>query len=95
MPLMIAVWRIYRKSVRIYCDKMADTQGAGCVAFRTDESRVRKDHSPHNLAPLRPIPLTLLKQDPSIKVSIDAPRNMTGWDNDDPIKGRLKNLRLP
>lgn len=52
------------------------------IAFREDESRVRKDHAPHNLATLRHIALNLLKQDHSVKVGIAAKRKMAGWDND-------------
>ena len=52
------------------------------IAFREDESRVRKDHAPQNLAVLRHIALTLLKQERSVKVGIAAKRKMAGWDND-------------
>ena len=52
------------------------------IAFREDESRVRKDHAPHNLATLRHIALNLLKQERSIKVGIAAKRKIAGWDND-------------
>jgi predicted transposase YbfD/YdcC len=52
------------------------------IAFREDESRVRKDHSPHNFAILRHIALNLLKQDTSIKQGIKAKRLAAGWDQD-------------
>ena len=52
------------------------------LAFREDESRVRKDHAPQNLATLRHIALNLLKQDRSVKVGMAAKRKMAGWDND-------------
>jgi predicted transposase YbfD/YdcC len=52
------------------------------IAFREDESRVRKDHSPHNFAILRHIALNLLKQDTSIKQGIKAKRLAAGWDED-------------
>jgi predicted transposase YbfD/YdcC len=52
------------------------------IAFREDESRVRKDHAPQNLATLRHIALNLLKQDRSVRVGIAAKRKMAGWDND-------------
>jgi Transposase len=51
------------------------------IAFREDESRVRKDHAPQNLATLRHIALNLLKQDRSVKVGMAAKRKMAGWDN--------------
>ena len=52
------------------------------IAFREDESRVRKDNSPENLAVLRHITLNLLKQEKSLKVGINAKRKRAGWDND-------------
>lgn len=52
------------------------------IAFREDESRVRKDHAPQNLATLRHIALNLLKQDRSVRVGMAAKRKMAGWDND-------------
>lgn len=51
------------------------------VSFREDESRVRKDHAPENLAVLRHIALNLLKQSPH-KASIKAKRKIAGWDNE-------------
>lgn len=52
------------------------------IAFREDESRVRKDHAPQNLATLRHVALNLLKHERSAKVGIAAKRKMAGWDND-------------
>jgi predicted transposase YbfD/YdcC len=50
------------------------------IAFREDESRIRKDHGPENMATLRHIALNLLKQDKSIKVGIKSKRKNAGWD---------------
>jgi predicted transposase YbfD/YdcC len=44
------------------------------IAFREDESRVRKDHAPRNLA------LNLLKQEISLKVGVKARHLRAGWD---------------
>jgi predicted transposase YbfD/YdcC len=52
------------------------------IAFREDESRVRKDNAPENLAVLRHIALNLLKQDTSKKVGIKNKRLVAAWDND-------------
>ena len=52
------------------------------IAFREDESRIRNQHAPENMAVLRHIALNLLKQDQSVKVGIAAKRKMAGWDND-------------
>jgi len=50
------------------------------IAFREDESRVRKGHGPHNFAILRHIALNLLKQDTTVKDGIKAKRLRAGWD---------------
>jgi len=52
------------------------------IAFREDDSRVRKDNAPENLAVLRHIALNLLRQEKSLKVGIKAKRKRAGWDND-------------
>ena len=51
------------------------------VAFREDESRVRKDHAPENFAILRHIALNLLQQESSIP-SMKGKRLVAGWDDD-------------
>jgi predicted transposase YbfD/YdcC len=52
------------------------------IAFREDESQIRKNHAPQNMAVLRHLALNLLKQETSVKVGIAAKRKMVGWDND-------------
>lgn len=52
------------------------------IAFREDDSRIRKDHAPQNMAVIRHISLNLLKQDRSSKVGIATKRHRAGWDND-------------
>lgn len=52
------------------------------IAFREDESRLRKDHAPENMAMLRQMTLNLLKQETSVKAGIKAKRLKAGWDND-------------
>lgn len=49
------------------------------VAFREDESRVRKGHGAENLAILRHIALNLLKQESTAKIGIKAKRLKAGW----------------
>lgn len=51
------------------------------IAFREDDSRVRKDNAPENLAVIRHIALNLLKQEKSLKVGVNAKRKRAGWDN--------------
>jgi predicted transposase YbfD/YdcC len=51
------------------------------IAFCEDDSRIRKDHAPQNMALLRHIALNLLKQDTSTNVGIATKRQRAGWDN--------------
>ena len=50
------------------------------MAFREDESRVRKDHGDENLAVLRHIALNLLRQDTGPRLGIHGKRLKAGWD---------------
>ena len=50
------------------------------VAFREDESRLRTDHSPVNMAILRHMALNLLTQERTAKVGTKAKRLKAGWD---------------
>ena len=52
------------------------------IAFREDESRIRKDHGPENFAVLRHIALNLVKQEQTQKASIKGKRLKAGWDED-------------
>ena len=52
------------------------------IGFREDESRVRKDHAPENMAVLRHIALNLLKQEQTAKLGIKAKRLKAAWDHD-------------
>lgn len=51
------------------------------VAFREDDSRVRKGYSAENFAILRHIALNLIKQEKTAKVGTKAKRLKAGWDN--------------
>jgi predicted transposase YbfD/YdcC len=51
------------------------------VAFREDDSRVRRGHAAENLAVLRHIALNLLKQELTAKLSIHNKRLQAAWDN--------------
>ena len=52
------------------------------IAFREDESRVRKEHGPENLTVLRQIALNLLKQDKTTKLGTQNKRLKAAWDQD-------------
>ena len=51
------------------------------IAFREDESRLRKGHGQTNLSVLRKLALNLLKQDTCAKGGIKAKRLRAGWDS--------------
>jgi predicted transposase YbfD/YdcC len=51
------------------------------IAFREDDSRIRKGYGPENFATLRHMALNLLKQEPTAKVGIQNKRLIAGWDN--------------
>jgi predicted transposase YbfD/YdcC len=52
------------------------------IAFREDDSRIRKGHAPQNFAVLRHIALNLLKQDTTLKRGLKSKRLKAGWDHD-------------
>ena len=60
------------------------------MAFREDQCRLRTGHGAANLAILRHLALSLLKQEDSKKRGIEAKRRIAGWD----IKYLLKVLEL-
>jgi predicted transposase YbfD/YdcC len=51
------------------------------MAFREDESRVRKDDAAENFGTIRQIALNLLKQEKSSKMGIANKRLKSGWDH--------------
>jgi predicted transposase YbfD/YdcC len=51
------------------------------IAFREDDSRIRKDNAPQNMALIRHIALNLLKQEKSVRVGVAIKRQRAGWDN--------------
>lgn len=64
------------------------------VAFGEDGSRVRKDHGPENLAWLRRVALSLLRNEPT-EASVKCKRKMAGWDNDYLLQILLGKLGSP
>ncbi|MCO6476300.1 MAG: ISAs1 family transposase [Phaeodactylibacter sp.] len=56
------------------------------IAFREDDSRIRKGNASENFATLRHIAINKLKNEKSLKRGIKAKRKKAGWDNDYLIK---------
>lgn len=52
------------------------------VAFREDESRLRKGDGAENFSVLRRIALNLLKKEKTEKTGVETKRLRAGWDND-------------
>ena len=52
------------------------------IAFREDESRVRKGHAPENLALLRRIAASLIKQDAAREAGVSVYRKKASWNQD-------------
>jgi len=50
------------------------------IAFREDESRIRKGYAAENMAVVRQLALNLLKQERTSKCGIKAKRLQAGWD---------------
>jgi len=50
------------------------------IAFREDESRIRKGNGDQNFSLLRRLALNLLRHDHSIKAGVKARRHRAGWD---------------
>jgi len=51
------------------------------LLFRSDKSRICKDHSPKNFTLLRRLAITLLKQEKEFKGSLKMKRYLAGMDN--------------
>jgi predicted transposase YbfD/YdcC len=51
------------------------------IAFREDESRLRKDNGAENFAVIRRIALNLLKQEQTVKIGVKNKRLKAGWDH--------------
>jgi predicted transposase YbfD/YdcC len=52
------------------------------IAFREDDSRIRRGHAPENFAMLRHLALNLLKQEKTNRHGVKVKRNRADWDND-------------
>jgi hypothetical protein len=52
------------------------------VSFREDESRLRKDHGPENLALVRRLAASLLQKETTARGGVASRRKHAGWNND-------------
>jgi predicted transposase YbfD/YdcC len=74
--------KVFAYAVRNHWSIENSLHGVLDIAFREDESRIRKDNAPQNFAVLRHIALNLLKQEKSLKRGIKGKRLKAGWDHD-------------
>lgn len=49
------------------------------VAFREDQSRIRKDNTPANMATIRRVGINMIKQEKTEKVGVEIKRRIAGW----------------
>ena len=70
------------EAVRAHCSIENSLHWSLDVTFRENQSRVRKDHGPQNMATLRQISHNLLKRETSLKVGIQGKRLQAGWRED-------------
>ncbi len=52
------------------------------VQFSEDDSRIRKENSPENMAIIRQLALSLINQETTVKKSVKSKQNKANWDND-------------
>jgi predicted transposase YbfD/YdcC len=52
------------------------------VAFREDESRLRKDHGPENMGLIRRLAASLLHNETTVEVGVGCKRKRAGWNDD-------------
>ncbi len=64
----------------LYSSRLGNRNFIGAIAFREDESRIRKGNGAENFAILRHIALNLLKKENTAKVGINNKRLIAGWD---------------
>jgi hypothetical protein len=51
------------------------------ISFREDDSRLRKDHGPENLALIRRLAASLLKNETTFKAGVACKRKKAGWND--------------
>ena len=58
-----------------------DNQVHWCLdmTFREDDSRIRKEHGPANMAVLRHMALNLVRREKTPKLSLRVERKLAGW----------------
>jgi len=73
---------VYAGAIRNHWGIENSLHGTLAVTFREDASRARAGYAPENLALLRRIAVSLLKNETSCRRSIHGKRLISGWDND-------------
>ena len=72
----------FSQSVRSHWQIENALHGSLDMAFREDDSRIRKANSPENMAIIRHMTLNMLKNERTDKRGIKAKRKRAGWDKD-------------
>ena len=81
LPLSVGA-QVLAGAVRSHWSVESELHWSLDVGFREDACRVRKDEAPANLACIRRMAMTQLKQEKTNKLGIQGKRRRAGWDTD-------------
>jgi predicted transposase YbfD/YdcC len=81
LPLRVGT-QVLAKAVRSHWSVENELPWSLDVGFREDACRVRKDEAPANLACIRRMAMTQLKQETNKKLGMQGKRRRAGWDTD-------------
>ena len=79
----------FAKSVRSHWQIENSLHWSLDMAFREDDSRIKKDNSPENMAIIRHMTLNMLKNEKTYKQGIKAKRKRAAWDKEFRLKALI------